>query len=120
MVVPTANRSKATVLVKVRFLNPDSRILPEMSARVAFLSREVKAAEQKPRLALNPAAVINRQGKDTVFVIRDSHAVETPVQLGERIGEVTEVMTGLKAGDKVAVKPIDKLKNRIKIKIAEP
>ena len=120
MVVPTANRSKATVLVKVRFLNPDSRILPEMSARVAFLSREVKAAEQKPRLALNPAAVMNRQGKDTVFVIRNSHAVETPVQLGGRIGEVTEVMAGLKAGDKVAVKPVDKLKNGIKIKIAEP
>jgi RND family efflux transporter MFP subunit len=120
MVVPTANRSKATVLVKVRFLNPDSRILPEMSARVAFLSREVKAGEQKPRLALNPAAVMNRQGKDTVFVIRDSHAVETTVQLGGRIGDVTEVMAGLKAGDKVAVKPIDKLKNGIKIKIAEP
>ena len=120
MVVPTADRSKATVLVKVRFLNPDRRILPEMSARVAFLSREVKAEEQKPRLVLNPAAVVNREGKEKVFVIRDSRAVETPVQLGIRIGELREVIAGLKAGDKIAVKPLDKLKNGIKIKTAEP
>ena len=120
MVVPTANRSKATVLVKVRFLNPDRRILPEMSARVAFLSREVKAGEQKPRLALNPAALVNRKGKEMVFVIRDGRAVETPVQLGDRIGELREVLTGLKAGDKLAVKPLDKLKNGTKIKTAEP
>jgi RND family efflux transporter MFP subunit len=119
MVVPTANRSKATVLVKVRFLNPDRRILPEMSARVAFLSREVKAEEQKPRLALNPAALVNRQGKETVFIIRDGRAVETPVQLGGRIGDVREVIAGLKAGDKIAVKPLDKLKNGLKIKTAE-
>ena len=120
MVVPTANRSKATVLVKVRFLNQDRRILPEMSARVAFLSREVKAGEQKPRLALNPAAVMNRKGKETVFIVRDSRAVETPVQLGERIGDVREVLAGLKAGDKIAVKPLNKLKNGIRIKTAEP
>ena len=91
-----------------------------MSARVAFLSREVKAGEQKPRLALNPAALVNRKGKEMVFVIRDGRAVETPVQLGDRIGELREVLTGLKAGDKLAVKPLDKLKNGTKIKTAEP
>ncbi len=48
MIVPTADRSKATVLVKVRFLDKDPRILPEMSAKVAFLERPV-AAEKRSR-----------------------------------------------------------------------
>jgi RND family efflux transporter MFP subunit len=56
MIVPTADRSKATVMVKVRFIDKDKRILPEMSAKVAFLSRLVKLDEQKPRTALNRAA----------------------------------------------------------------
>ena len=47
MIVPTADRSKATVMVKVRFLDPDPRILPEMSAKVAFLSRSVNPEEQR-------------------------------------------------------------------------
>ncbi|MFA7537162.1 MAG: efflux RND transporter periplasmic adaptor subunit, partial [Desulfuromonadales bacterium] len=51
MIVPTADRTKATVLVKVRFLEKDPRILPEMSARVAFLRRPLKEAEMQPRTA---------------------------------------------------------------------
>ncbi len=107
------------VLAKVRFTALDPHILPEMSARVAFLAREVKAGDQKSRLALNPAALMNRTGQDTVFMIRDGRVVEIPVQLGGRIGELREVLSGLQAGDKVAVKPLDKLKNGTRIKTAE-
>ena len=63
MIVPTADRSKATVMVKVRFIDKDPRILPEMSAKVAFLSRPVTAEDQKPRTALNQAALVNRKEK---------------------------------------------------------
>jgi multidrug efflux pump subunit AcrA (membrane-fusion protein) len=63
MIVPTADRTKETVLVKVRFVDKDERILPEMSAKVAFLSREVKKEEEKPRTALNFAAIFMRDGK---------------------------------------------------------
>jgi RND family efflux transporter MFP subunit len=119
MVVPTADRSKATVLVKVRFLDPDSRILPEMSAKVAFLQRVVKADERKPRTAVNPAAVANRRGKSVLFLINGERVAETPVTLGSRIGDMVEILSGVKAGAKVALKPLERLKDGTKIKTAE-
>ncbi len=119
MIVPTADRSKATVLVKVKFDYLDSRILPEMSARVAFLRRETTPEERKPRTAVSRAAIITRNGKTTVFLIKDNKVIETQVKLGEEIGDMREVVEGLKAGDKVAVRPLDKLRNGVKIKVAE-
>jgi RND family efflux transporter MFP subunit len=119
MIVPTADRSKATVLVKVRFLNPDSRILPEMSAKVAFLQRAVKVDEKKPRTAVNPAVVITRNGKSALFLIKGERVAETPVTLGDRIGDMVEIKSGVKAGAKVALKPLEKLRDGTKIKTAE-
>jgi RND family efflux transporter MFP subunit len=119
MIVPTADRSKATVLVKVRFLGKDSRILPEMSTKVAFLEREVKGEEKKPRIAVNPAAIASREGKKIVFVIKGDRLAATQVSLGNRIGDMVEVKSGVKAGDKVALKPLEKLKDGIRIKIPE-
>ncbi len=72
MIVPTADRSKATVMVKVRFINKDSRILPEMSAKVAFLSRPATPEEQKPRIAINQSAIVNRKGKERVFLVKEN------------------------------------------------
>jgi len=119
MIVPTADRSKATVMVKVRFLEKDPRILPEMSAKVAFLERPVAADEQKPRTALNPAAVLTRNGKKAVLLIKDGRAVETPVTLGPQIGDMVEVLGGVKAGEKVVLKPLNKIKGGDKVKVAE-
>jgi RND family efflux transporter MFP subunit len=119
MIVPTADRSKATVLVKVRFLDRDSRILPEMSAKVAFLQRPVKAEEQKPLTALSPLVVLTRNGKKTVFLMKDDRVAEVPVTLGQTVGEMTEVLSGVKAGDRVVVKPLDKLRSGTRVKILE-
>ncbi|MDQ7839280.1 MAG: efflux RND transporter periplasmic adaptor subunit [Thermodesulfobacteriota bacterium] len=119
MIVPTADRTKATILVKVRFVDKDSRILPEMSAKAAFLSREIRDDEQKPRTALNPAAVIDRKGKASVFLIKENRAIEMPVTLGEKLGDMVEVLGGVKAGDRVVLRPLDKVKNGSRIKIAE-
>jgi RND family efflux transporter MFP subunit len=119
MIVPTADRTKATVMIKVRFINRDRRILPEMSAKVAFLSREVRSDELKPRTALNPDAIRDRNGKKTVFLIRENRVMETPVTLGEKLGDIVEVLSGVKAGDRVVLKPLDKMKDRLKIKVAE-
>ena len=63
-VVPTVDRSKATVLVKVRFLDKDPRMLPDMSAKVSFLSRRLEPAEMKPRLAANQSALIDQGHRD--------------------------------------------------------
>jgi RND family efflux transporter MFP subunit len=83
MIVPTADRTKATVLVKVTFDKLDPRVLPEMSAKVAFLSRPLTAAETTPRVAIPDTAVVTRNGKPEVFVIQDGKAVRTGVALGE-------------------------------------
>jgi RND family efflux transporter MFP subunit len=119
MIVPTADRSKATVLVKVRFLEMDSRILPEMSAKVAFLERPVRKEEQQPRTAVNPAAIVTRNGRKTVFLVKGNRVAETEIKTGASIGDMTEVLSGAKAGDKVALKPLEKLKDGAKIKTAE-
>jgi RND family efflux transporter MFP subunit len=115
MIVPTADRTKASVLVKVRFLGKDDRVLPEMSARVGFLGRPVRQEEQQPKTGINPNAVVPRNGAQVIFVVRDDRAVETPVKTGETIGDLLEVIEGVKPGDKVVVNPPKKLKNGSKI-----
>jgi len=119
MIVPTADRTKATIMVKVRFLEKDSRVLPEMSAKVAFLSREVKPDEEKPRTALNPSAILTRDGRSIVFLIKEDRVIETPITTGEKLGEMIEVLQGVKAGDTVVIKPPERMKDRAKIKIIE-
>ncbi len=119
MVVPTADRSKATVMVKVAFVDKDSRILPEMSAKVAFLERAVRPDEKKPCIAVNPQAVATRGGRNVVFLVEGERVAEIPVTLGARIGDMVEVKSGVKAGDKLALKPLQKLKDGRHIKTAE-
>ena len=119
MIVPTADRSKATVMVKVRFIDKDPRILPEMSAKAAFLSRAIRPEEQKPRTVVNSNAVIIHKDKNLVFLIKDNRAFETPITIGEKLGDMIEVLNGVKAGDKVVLKPVDKLRDGKRIKIIE-
>jgi HlyD family secretion protein len=118
-IVPTADRSKGSVLVKVRFLDQDPRILPEMSAKVAFLERPVPAAENKPSLMLPPAAVVTRNGASMVFVVVGDRAVATPVKLGARVGDLVQVESGVKAGQRIALKPLDKLRDDSRVKTTE-
>ncbi|MGE5172792.1 MAG: efflux RND transporter periplasmic adaptor subunit [Betaproteobacteria bacterium] len=117
MIVPTADRSKASVMVKVRFLDRDSRVLPEMSARVAFLERAVAKNEEAPKTAVNPAAIVERDGKKSVFVVKDDAVVLTTVTTGEPMGDLVEIHEGVKPGDKVVVNPPAKLKNGSRITI---
>jgi RND family efflux transporter MFP subunit len=119
MIVPTADRSKATVMVKVRFITKDSRILPEMNAKVAFLSRPVNTTEQKPRVTVNPAAVVARSGRSVVFRVKENLVDEVAVKTGEKIGDQIEVLEGVRPGDRVVVKPPEKLKSGSRVKIAE-
>jgi RND family efflux transporter MFP subunit len=118
MIVPTADRTKATVTVKVRFIDKDSRILPEMSAKVAFLSRPVNPDEQKPRTVISPAAVVTRKGKNVVYVVKGNRVVETAITVGNSFGDMVEV-DGLKAGDRIVVKTPEKMKDGTRIKIVE-
>ncbi|MEK6565333.1 MAG: efflux RND transporter periplasmic adaptor subunit [Bacteroidota bacterium] len=110
-IVPTADRAKATVMVKVGFKSYDSRVLPEMSAKVLFLTKAIDPATQnvKPFLTVASSAIVERSGKKVVYVVRDNLAVEVAVETGRQVGSLTEVTSGLSAGDKV----IDKVKSEI-------
>ena len=109
--VPTVDRSKATVMTKIRFVEPDARVLPEMSAKVSFLSQEVAEADRKPRPAVNPAAVVDRDGRSVIFVVRGGVVARIPVQTGARLGDLIEIQGGAQAGDKVVLRPPAKLKD---------
>ncbi|MCG6917366.1 MAG: efflux RND transporter periplasmic adaptor subunit [Deltaproteobacteria bacterium] len=119
MIVPTADRSKASILVKVAFLDKDPRILPEMSAKVAFLSRQVTAEEEKPLTALPGGAVVTRDGETVAFVIKNNRSLETRVHLGRKLDTMVEILNGVEVGDQVVIAPLDKIKNGIKVRVAQ-
>jgi RND family efflux transporter MFP subunit len=102
-IVPTADRAKATVLVKVGFESYDQRVLPEMSAKVLFLRGEEQDGSQNGDLILviPKASIRSTNGKYFVYKITDKTAVEVEVTLGEEIGTNTEIITGLKNGDRI-------------------
>jgi multidrug efflux pump subunit AcrA (membrane-fusion protein) len=106
-------------MVKIRFVDKDNRILPEMSAKVAFLSRPVTAEDQKPRTAMNQAALVAQKDKKIVFVVKENKTVEIPVTLGATIGDMIEVLDGVKAGEQVVLNPSSRLRNGYRIKVAE-
>jgi len=116
--VPTVDRAKATVMTKVKFDAIDPRILPEMSAKVSFLSQEVTAAQQKPLLAVNPDAIVQRDGRTVVFVMRDGHAVAVPVTPGVKVGDAAAVTGDVKSGEKAIAKPSASLQDGALVKIA--
>jgi RND family efflux transporter MFP subunit len=118
-IVPTVDRSKATVLVKVRFLDKDPRMLPDMSAKVAFLSRRLEDTELKQRLGVNQSALLNKTNQTFVFVLEGNRVKETPVKLGLKLGDMMEIVSGLKQGDRVVIKPPKRLKDGSRIKVAE-
>jgi len=111
-VVPTVDRSKATLLVKVKFVERDARVLPDMSAKTAFLSRALKADERSPVAALRADAIVKRDGKDVAFVVssdnkRDDQVKLTPVNVGAKIGDLVRV--DLAPGTRAVIAPSERL-----------
>ena len=111
-IVPTADRAKATVLVKINFKSYDHRVLPEMSAKITFLVKGFGAdpAAFQPVLTVPAAAVVERSGRLVVFQVKAGLAVEVPVTTGRRIGDLIEITQGLQDGDKVIAKSGENLR----------
>ena len=116
--VPTVDRAKATVMTKVKFDEIDPRVLPEMSAKVSFLSQDVTPEQQKPLTAVSSDAFAQREGRTVVFIIRDGKAVAVPVTPGAKVGDLTAVTGEVKAGDKAILRPDEKLAAGALVKIA--
>ncbi|MGD1044059.1 MAG: efflux RND transporter periplasmic adaptor subunit [Bacteroidota bacterium] len=102
-IVPTADRSKATVMVKVAFRNYDSRVLPEMGAKVLFLTKQAEKSEmqEKPFLSIPSTAVTERNGKKVVYTVNDNSATPVVVTIGRNLGSSTEILSGITPGEKV-------------------
>jgi len=120
-VIPTADRSKATVKVRVGFKQKDPRLVPEMGARVSFLS-DAQASSGKPAapgVVVPPEAVQPNGDTGVVFVIHDSTVERRAVRLGARNSDGQTVISGLSPDTKVAVGDLSKLSDGAKVKIEE-
>jgi RND family efflux transporter MFP subunit len=119
MIVPTADRSKASVMVKVAFREKDPRILPEMSAKVAFLSRAVTPQDRNPVKSIRFSDLSGASEQYYVFVVREDRAIKTSIRVGRRMGDLVEVLDGVEVGDKVVMAPMGKLRDGTKVRLRE-
>jgi multidrug efflux pump subunit AcrA (membrane-fusion protein) len=120
MVLPTADRAKASVTVKVAFRELDPTVLPEMSVKVAFLSREPAAGEQVAFTAVPAAAVHGGPGTEHVFVVAGDRLNAAPVSVGRRAGNLVELLQGPAVGTRVATGPAERLRDGLRVSPAKP
>jgi RND family efflux transporter MFP subunit len=126
-VVPTADRQRATVQVKVTIVDRDPRILPEMGARVDFLeeiprgdsARATSAPAGPPRFRIPAAAVREVEGRSVIWLVRDGRLEARPVQAGPVSGGFREIRSGLSGGEMLVVGGVEVPKAGMKVKVQE-
>ena len=124
-VVPTADRQRATVQVKVSIADRDSRILPEMGARVDFQQppeedaskADAVAAPSRPVVRVPQAAVHEDGGKSLVFIVRDERLVRREIEAGPVSAGFREVRSGLNGGEQLLVGGIDSPTDGMRVRI---
>jgi RND family efflux transporter MFP subunit len=114
-IVPTVDRAKATVLVKIRLVERDPRVVPDMAAKVAFLERELAATERMPVPAVPKSAVLERDGARYVFLVKDGHAQRVKLEGARALGDLVQA-DGLKPGERVIVRPLERLADGARVK----
>ena len=116
-IIPSADRSKATVKVRIAFDQKDPRIIPEMGVRVSFLEKPADNSKPIAGVLVPKSAVVQRDGHDVVFVIDAEHAKQTAVTTGADFNDLKQVTSGLSAGAQVVSTPPADLKDGAKIKV---
>jgi RND family efflux transporter MFP subunit len=119
MIVPTADRMRGTVMVKVRFDELDQRILPEMSAKAAFLSRTLGPDENKPVLGVHRDALVSRKGEQGLFIVEKGQAEWVPIKDPQFLGDYLMVAPPVKHGDRIVINPPTRLKTGDRVVISE-
>jgi RND family efflux transporter MFP subunit len=117
--IPSADRQKATVKVRIGFEQLDPRILPDMGVKVSFLNERPAdaGAAQRPRLLVPKSAVRTADGRSIVFVTHDDRIERRAISVGSTIGNDTEVLSGVSSGDRVVVEGPQTLKDGDKVKV---
>lgn len=119
-VIPTADRSKATVKVRIGIDKKDPRILPDMGVRVSFLTDTANKPAEAPKGLLVPEAAVQLNGDTGVlFVIKDDKLERRAVRIGGKGDDGLHVLSGLSAGESVAVGDLSKFSDGAKVRIAE-
>ena len=121
-IIPTADRSKATVKVRIALDAKDDRIVPDMGVRVSFLeeSKPQAVAQAAPRGVLVPAGALRKDGdKDIVFLVKDGKAQRRAVSVGATVGDARQVLAGVNSGDSVIVDAPEELKDGSSVETAK-
>jgi len=117
-VVPTADRQKATVKVKVHFKEIDPRILPDMNAKATFMQRPAAGAKNDvSRVTIPKSAVAQRDGKSIVFVINNGRAVLQAVTPGAEMGDRLEIKQGLAGGETIVIRGTENLTDGSRVRV---
>ncbi len=117
-IVPTADRQKGSVKVKVEILNRDERILPEMSCRVSFQDPKTLAEiDEKLKVMIPVSSIVENEGAKGVLIVKDNAVRFKPVKTGSAVGSQLEVTEGLSGGEELVIEAATlNLKNGQKIK----
>ena len=117
-IIPTADRQKATVKVRIAFDQLDARILPDMGVKVTFLGDERRAAKTEGVKALVPqSALRNENGAQVVYLYREGRVERRAVKVGETRGSDAEITAGLTPGDQVVVSGLEGLRDGQRVEI---
>jgi RND family efflux transporter MFP subunit len=118
-VVPTADRQKATVQVKVSILDRDPRILPEMGAKVEFVREEAAAAQPVAarRVLVPSAAVAQTANGATVWIVSEGKVSARAVDVGPARGDQVEIRKGLDGGESVVLGPPAGLREGLRVRV---
>jgi RND family efflux transporter MFP subunit len=118
-IIPTADQSKGTVQVRVSIKAKDARILPQMAARVSFLTAPEKGASQAATRVSVPPNAVQVQGRTgSVFVLGENDTVEKrEVALGLKTDQVVVILSGIAPGDRLAAGDLSKLHDGDKVKV---
>lgn len=119
-IIPTADRGKATVKVRVALQVRDPRIVPEMGARVSFIETLSSRENLEQGVRVPQSALIERDGNTLAFALRENNRVEQrKVETGTKLGDNLVALSGLTAGDVVVIDPPAQLRDGNKVSVAE-
>jgi RND family efflux transporter MFP subunit len=116
-IIPSADKSKATVKVRIALDKKDPRIIPQMGVRVSFLEKSGKNAKPLPGVLVPKTAVVQRDGKDVVFVVADGRAEQKIVTTGGDFSDMKQILAGVSAGAGVVKAPSGDLKDGEKVQV---
>lgn len=117
-IAPQANRQKATVQVKVQFLNPDNKVKPEMNAKVSFLNDfPPEQTGDRTKIYVPARAIITENGKSYIFIVNDNKISKKEIQKGSDGEFGTEIESGLSGNETIAVNGLDQLSDGKRIRI---